>query len=82
MVNKPLIRPYFLGGGYVRGGWLNSHEYIIQQLDAIGGNVATSKFVDSILGFACWMVGKINKKSPNGSLKVCLDHGKIRKTSP
>ena len=25
MVNKPLIRPYFWGG-YVRGGWLNSHD--------------------------------------------------------
>ena len=25
MVNKPLIRPYFLGG-YVRGGWLISHD--------------------------------------------------------
>ena len=25
MVNKPLIRPYFWGGGYVRG-WLNSHK--------------------------------------------------------
>ena len=25
MVNKPLIRPY-LWGGYVRGGWLTSHN--------------------------------------------------------
>ena len=27
MVNKPLIRPYFLGGGSFGGGWLNSHDY-------------------------------------------------------
>ncbi len=27
MVNKPLIRPYFWGG-YVGGGWLNSHEQL------------------------------------------------------
>ena len=26
MVNKPLIRPYFWGGGYVRGGRLTSHN--------------------------------------------------------
>ena len=26
MVNKPLIRPYFWGG-YVRGGWLTSHDW-------------------------------------------------------
>ncbi len=25
MVNKPLIRPYFFGGGTLRGGWLTSH---------------------------------------------------------
>ena len=30
MVNKPLIRPYFWGG-YVRGGWLNSHEETVQK---------------------------------------------------
>ena len=30
MVNKPLIRPYF-SGGYVRGGWLISHNPGIYQ---------------------------------------------------
>ena len=26
MVNKPLIRPYFRGGGTLGGGWLTSHK--------------------------------------------------------
>ena len=29
MVNKPLIRPYFWGGGTLGGGWLNSHDIYI-----------------------------------------------------
>ena len=28
-LNKALLNPYFWGGGYVRGGWLTSHEIVI-----------------------------------------------------
>ena len=31
MVNKPLIRPYFWGGGALGGGRLTSHEYEIYE---------------------------------------------------
>ena len=31
MVNKPLIRPYFLGGYVARGGWLTSHNLLRSQ---------------------------------------------------
>ena len=40
MLNKPLIRPYFIlisGGGYVRGGWLTSHNKIDFKGQVAGG---------------------------------------------
>ena len=37
MVNKPLIRPYFWGGGYVRGGRLTNHELCLNQIFLGGG---------------------------------------------
>ena len=47
MVNKPLIRPDFWGGGTLGGGWLTSHKWMpffasffegLKVIAAIGGS--------------------------------------------
>ena len=76
MVNKPLIRPYFWGGGTLGGGWLISH-------DRRGQTSRVAVFFSAPLNAECfWSVASegllgvsdtdIAKKSNFHSLKPCL----------